>query len=300
MGSIFRKQVALLLAVLPVIARENCFALHGGTAINLFVRDMPRLSVDINLTYIEKHDRETFFQTMRAALFRIELGIRKAIPRVHISPKYEAGKLFVSANGVTIKVEVSLVNRGCLTPPVVMELCDNAQRVFDAYCEMMVVPYGQLFGGKIIAALDRQHPRDLFDVQYLMENQEFLHDLKSGFLLFLICSERPMHELLQPNSLNLSAAFENQFKGMTMKPFSYAEFEATRELLFNSIHKNLLQDDYQFLLSVLSCDPDWALHDYQHFPAVKWKLKNLQILRSSNPEKFLVQYEALRMLMHEK
>ena len=48
----FYTQVVLLLDVLPYIAKESCFALKGGTAINLFVRDFPRLSVDADLTYL--------------------------------------------------------------------------------------------------------------------------------------------------------------------------------------------------------------------------------------------------------
>lgn len=55
----YKQQVSLLLSVLPEVAKESCFALHGGTAINLFVRDMPRLSVDIDLTYLPLEDRQS-------------------------------------------------------------------------------------------------------------------------------------------------------------------------------------------------------------------------------------------------
>lgn len=48
----YRAQMDLLLQVLPLVAKEESFALKGGTAINLFVRDMPRLSVDIDLTWL--------------------------------------------------------------------------------------------------------------------------------------------------------------------------------------------------------------------------------------------------------
>ena len=57
-SSPFFKQVELLLRTLPYIAAEKCFALKGGTAINLFVRDMPRLSVDVDLTYLPVEPRE--------------------------------------------------------------------------------------------------------------------------------------------------------------------------------------------------------------------------------------------------
>jgi predicted nucleotidyltransferase component of viral defense system len=48
----YYKQVELMLKIIPLVAAERCFALKGGTAINLFVRDMPRFSVDIDLTYL--------------------------------------------------------------------------------------------------------------------------------------------------------------------------------------------------------------------------------------------------------
>ena len=53
----YRGQVALLIRALPLVAEEPAFALKGGTAINLFVRDLPRLSVDIDLTYLPVEDR---------------------------------------------------------------------------------------------------------------------------------------------------------------------------------------------------------------------------------------------------
>lgn len=55
----YKKQVELLLKTLPEVAKETCFALHGGTAINLFIRNMPRLSVDIDLTYLPIEGYET-------------------------------------------------------------------------------------------------------------------------------------------------------------------------------------------------------------------------------------------------
>ncbi|TCQ91865.1 nucleotidyltransferase AbiEii toxin of type IV toxin-antitoxin system [Rahnella sp. JUb53] len=56
--SIYYRQVQLLLQLLPFIAKHDCFALKGGTAINLFIRNFPRLSVDIDLVYLPVLDRE--------------------------------------------------------------------------------------------------------------------------------------------------------------------------------------------------------------------------------------------------
>jgi predicted nucleotidyltransferase component of viral defense system len=151
----------LLLNVLPEVAKEKCFALHGGSAINLFVRDMPRLSVDIDLTYLPIEDRTISLMNIAEALERIKGIIERIIPGVRADHRKDAAKLQIAANKVDIKLEVNLVNRGALSNPVEMTLCSKAQNDFEAFCVVPVVTFGQLFGSKIIAALDRQHPRDL-------------------------------------------------------------------------------------------------------------------------------------------
>ena len=161
----YKEQVRLLLDVLPQVAKEECFALHGGTAINLFVRDMPRLSVDIDLTYLTIEDRPTTLENISAALIRIKNSIEQALPNIQIQHKEEIGKLLVAQQRTDIKLEVNLVGRGTIQAPTRMMLCDKAQEIYDLSAVINVVPIGQLYGGKICAALDRQHPRDLFDVK---------------------------------------------------------------------------------------------------------------------------------------
>lgn len=291
---VFKQQVSLLLNVLPEIAKENCFALHGGTAINLFIRNMPRLSVDIDLTYLPIEDRETSLKQITEALQRIGNSILKVIPTARLTPGTDNGKLFVSVNGIVVKIEVSLINRGLLHNPSERELCEKAQNSFDAYCLMPVVPIGQLFGGKIIAALDRQHPRDLFDVKYMLENEGFTNQIKEGFIFFLLCSERPLHELLSPNFKDQRSAYENQFLGMTEEPFGYDDFESTREKLVQVVNQGLTEQDKAFLLSVVELSPDWSTYNFQQFPSVLWKMRNLQKLKDSNPEKWKAQLEKLK------
>jgi hypothetical protein len=76
-SEVFEAQVALLIRVLPHVATETCFALKGGTAINLFVRDLPRLSVDIDLVYLPIENRETSLIGIRSALSRIAQKVRR-------------------------------------------------------------------------------------------------------------------------------------------------------------------------------------------------------------------------------
>jgi hypothetical protein len=159
---------------------------------------------------------------------------------------------------------------------------------------MPVVPIGQLFGGKIVAALDRQHPRDLFDVKYMLENEGFTSQIKEGFIFFLLCSERPLHELLSPNFKDQRSAHENQFLGMTEEPFDYDDFESTREKLVQVVNQGLTQRDKAFLLSVTELNPDWSVYNFQKFPSVLWKMQNLRKLRDDNPEKYKGYLEILK------
>ena len=294
MGKIYRQQVSLLLSVLPEVAKEKSFALHGGTAINLFIRDMPRLSVDIDLTYLPIEDRETSLRNIAEALQRIKANIEKVIPGVRITPRLDAGKLQVSSSGIDIKVEVNLVNRGTLAEPQNMPLCEKAQTTFEAFCVMPVVPSGQLFGGKIVAALDRQHPRDLFDVKYLLNEEGFTEEVKKGFLFCLLCSDRPINEVIKPNFQDQRSGHANQFAGMSDEAFSYEEFEETRERLVEAVNTALTENDKAFLLSVNEVNPDWNIYDFQRFPSINWKLQHLQKLKTNNPKKHSEQLERLK------
>jgi hypothetical protein len=65
-NEVHRRQVALLIQIVSLVAAEDCFALKGGTAINLFVRNMPRLSVDIYLTYLPVSSRAESLPGIRA------------------------------------------------------------------------------------------------------------------------------------------------------------------------------------------------------------------------------------------
>lgn len=235
----YKKQVQLLLAVLPLVAKENCFALHGGTAINLFHHNMPRLSVDIDLTYLPVEDRNTSIANIKKSLHRISQQIESFLPNTSVLHLHTEAKLIVSDREVSIKVEVNTIKRGCFAPPVTMALCVNAQRQFDAFCEIQLVDNAHLFGGKMCAALDRQHPRDLFDINKMFAIQPFDDELKKGFIFYLVSSNRPIVEMLFPHLQDQHLVFEKQFTGMTYEPFSYADYENTRELLIQKTHTSL-------------------------------------------------------------
>lgn len=289
----YKAQVDLLLSILPHVAKEEGLALKGGTAINLFIRDMPRLSVDIDLTYMNwQEDRATALQNISTALNRIEERIKGSIKPISIT-RVPAGqgqdaKLNCQTPTAHVKIEVNTTTRGILFPDRMMPVTDVVQNEFKKFGAIKVVSHAELYGSKICAALDRQHPRDIFDIHYLLKNEGFSNDIKQGFLFFLLSHARPMHELISPHRQDQKHAFENQFSGMTTEPFTYENYEEVREQLIAEINKSLTEDDKNFLLSFKKGEPQWELiklENLQHFPAIQWKLQNIQTLAQNNKVK---------------
>jgi predicted nucleotidyltransferase component of viral defense system len=297
MNEAYKRQVRLLLDVLPEVAKEECFAMHGGTAINLFVRDMPRLSVDIDLTYVKIAERDETLDAINAALARIRERIEGLRPSIRIQHKVNVCKLQIVDGGVLIKIEVNMVGRGLLGDTTKSQLCKTAQEQFDAFCVMPIVPMGQLYGSKVCAALDRQHPRDLFDVKLLFENEGFSDEIKRGFIFGLVSSNRPIHELLDPNLLDQRTAFYNQFEGMSAIKFSYDDYESTRLQLLEAVTTGLDKSDKALLIGVNRLTPDWSIYELQNFPSVKWKLLNLVKFKKTDPDMYQQQLEKLETLL---
>ena len=289
----YRPQVDLLLTLLPSVAKEETFALTGGTAINLFIRDLPRLSVDIDLRYLPLgDDRKTALNKIAAALDRIEANVKKALPDISLTrlPQKEGHdvKLNCQLGKAHVKVEINTITRGVLQPVKVMQVSDAVQAEFGKFAAIQVVPFGDLYGGKICAALDRQHPRDLFDISCLLKKEGITEEVKYGMIAFLLSHPRPIVELLNPHHKDLQHAFENQFQGMTQQEFSYGDYEATRNDLVKLVRVSLTEKDKMMLTSFEAGEPKWELYPYKdlrNLPAVQWKLQNIKKLAADKPEK---------------
>ncbi|NLX24793.1 MAG: nucleotidyl transferase AbiEii/AbiGii toxin family protein, partial [Lentisphaerae bacterium] len=177
------KQVELLLQVLPLLQKHDCFALKGGTAMNLFVQDMPRLSVDIDLAYLPLVPREDALAGISGALEQLAVEIEAGLPGTTVQGQPVAGvtgRLVVNAENAQIKVEPNFVFRGALFPPETRTLCASAQIEFERFVESRILCEADIYGGKICAALDRQHPRDLFDVHLMFRNPGLTDDIRSA------------------------------------------------------------------------------------------------------------------------
>lgn len=220
--SVYAQKVELLLRLIPIVMDEEVFAIHGGTAINLFMEDLHRYSVDIDLTYIPLADLQASLDDINLHLKSIAEKAKKAFKGMHIVSNFSTCKLLCEYRGKQIKIEINQTKKGIVGGEVQsIPLSDKAQNEFFLYCEANVVPMTQLYGGKIAAALSRQHPRDLLYVKYM---DIPLSDCREGLIFCLLSSDRPIYESFAPSLIDQREAMENQFAGMTDVPFTYEEF----------------------------------------------------------------------------
>ena len=285
LNDLYRRQAALLVRLLPLVAEEPCFALKGGTAINFFVRDMPRLSVDIDLMYLPVENRPSSLAEIESALTRIGERVVNGIPGARLQEvrTREEGalkRIDVRTRREQVKLEVSPVLRGCMFDPEIRSVSPMVERQF-GFAEMRVASFPDLYAGKIVAALDRQHPRDLFDVRDLLANEGVDHALREAFVAYLVSHDRPMIELLVPNRKDIREEFDRGFSGMTDEPVSLDDLLATRELLVRTMVEEMPAQHRRFLVSLEAGQPGWtslARPEIENLPAVQWRLRNLATL----------------------
>jgi predicted nucleotidyltransferase component of viral defense system len=299
----YTAQVRLLVQVLPFVAQEACFALKGGTAINLFYRDLPRLSVDIDLTYLPVKDRNESLADIDAALDRIARRIEASLPNTR-APRIAGGgdgetRILVRQGGVEVKVETSPVTRGVVNEPTLRAVMPAVADAF-GFAEMPIVAFEDLFGGKLHAALGRQHPRDLYDVKLLYEHEGLTEALFRTFLVYAASSPRPLHELLRPTLKPLDEPYAREFEGMTRQAVPMADLVEARARLIADLAARFGDPIGRFLLSLHDAAPDFGLIGLPQaaaLPAVRWKLLNLERLKRENPAKHAEQRALLEAVI---
>jgi predicted nucleotidyltransferase component of viral defense system len=305
----YEDRVALLVKLIPYVAQEDTLALKGGTAINMFVWEMPRLSVDIDLTYLPFDNRKTALQNISNSLMRLKQRVESDIRGIKIEPVYSTDNSAIKINCILgndeVKIEVNTTMRGNIYPTRQAPLTEKAQEYFNTFAEMKLMSIGEIMGGKICAALDRQHPRDLFDIHNLFLRGGITPEIKEGFIAGLLSNNKPLSETLAPHLKDQRQAFANQFEGMTAQPFSYADFEKAQAKLFSSISSILTDQDKQLILSIKAGEPDWSLSKIERLkdlPAVQWKLQNIRALKKQNPsghKKALAKLESVLSAKHK-
>jgi predicted nucleotidyltransferase component of viral defense system len=292
----YRHQVALLIETIPSVADEPQFALKGGTAINLFFRDMPRLSVDIDLTYLPVAPRPESLAAINAAMKRIAASLRRGLRGARVTEVINARekivtRLTVQRGDAQIKIEVTPVLRGCVFEPERRSVSPSVEEAF-GYAQMQVVSFADLYAGKIVAALDRQHPRDLFDIRDLLANEGISDDLRKAFIVYLISHDRPISEIIVPRRKDITQEFTHGFEGMTAEPVTLKDLLEAREALISAVAGDMPDAHKEFLLGFKRGQPDWKLLGVlgaADLPAVRWKQINLDKLSTEHRAKLVAQ-----------
>ncbi len=291
----YEKQVRILLRVLSLIEYDHpngdgsaFLALKGGTALNFFLWNLPRLSVDIDLAYCPINDRKTALRDISESMQRLAKQMETIMPAAAVNltaPNNAAPKVLIKHDGVMVKIEPNATIRGTVYKTEYSDLQPEVERRFEIAAEVRRLSIHDLYGGKICAALDRQHPRDIFDVAQLLDTEGLTDKTRKAFIVYLLGHNRPMSELLNPNFQPLADAYEKEFREMTRTEVSLEKLEATRTQLVHEIKSGLNNNDKIFLLSVKHGTPKWNLLDIHHaeqLPAVRWKLHNIEQLRKNS------------------
>jgi predicted nucleotidyltransferase component of viral defense system len=298
MNQTYLEIARLMSQVAPLVFVDNTFALKGGTAINLFIRTMPRLSVDLDLVFTD------YTLPRDQALVRINEALRQAAERLkkrgfqtHM-PKTVIGetKLFVRRGSIQVKIEVNSIMRGTLEPVVNLALTPTAREILMADLEIPVLSFDEVYAGKLVAALDRQHPRDLFDVMQLFAHEGITPGIRRAFVVYLSVSNRPIHEVLFTSLRDIRYEYEHNFQGMAREPVALDSLLLARERMIQEIQQGLDDNERRFLLSLAGGMPQWSLLNIAHLeymPGIQWKLNNLARLQKTNPGKFSEQADLL-------
>jgi predicted nucleotidyltransferase component of viral defense system len=295
--------VRLLLRVAPDVFDGDIFALKGGTAINLFVRDMPRLSVDLDLVFVDHTlPRAEALRAITSGLQTISGRLHKTGFSVRKIGNKEMGdtKLVIEDGTSMIKIEVNTVLRGTVLPVERRSLTKSASDLFLAELQVPTLTHAELYGGKLVAALDRQHPRDLFDVHLLFENEGITDAMLECFVIYLSAHDHPPHDVLDSRDKDISRTYEDQFEGMATVPVTLDQLTTARARLRAELSKRLTTRQRNFLLSLVRAEPEWSLLDCQHvseLPGIQWKLLNLRKFRDQKPEAFAEQIRRIEQLV---
>jgi hypothetical protein len=178
-------------------ALKQKLVLKGGTALNLFYLDLARLSVDIDLNYIGQVERQAMVSERPAIVKAVEqicgaLGYR--IQRGagdHALVAWTLGYQNHAGRPDHVQIEINFLYRVCAQPS---ELRTAARFGDEAECSFTALAVEELLAGKLTAMIDRQHPRDLYDL-YRFKKKNKTHDAELLRKLAIFFGSTLAHDL---------------------------------------------------------------------------------------------------------
>lgn len=292
--------VRLMLEVAPEVFASGRVAMKGGTAINFFAQDMPRLSVDIDVVFVpHQTPRDTALAEIANELSALQtrLNRRGIKAEVASSKTGDETKLFARRDRIEVKIEINHVFRGTLLPVETRSLTKTASDLFTTALAVPTLAVAELYGSKLVAAMDRQHPRDLFDVHGMFQRFGLTPEIVECFVGYIAGHNRPVHEVLGSRDIDLARPFDNEFAGMEREPVSLRVLEEARIRLRRELAVALTADHKRFLIGLVAGQPPWEAMQCRHLadlPAIQWKLQNLARLKRTHAVKFQAQADELQ------
>ena len=292
--------VRLMLEVAPKVFASGRVAMKGGTALNFFVQDLPRLSVDIDVVFVpHQTPRDTALAEIANELSALQtrLNRRGIKAEVASSKTGDETKLFARRDRIEVKIEINHVFRGTLLPVETRSLTKTASDLFTTALAVPTLAVAELYGSKLVAAMDRQHPRDLFDVHGMFQRFGLTPEIVECFVGYIAGHNRPVHEVLGSRDIDLARPFDNEFAGMEREPVSLRVLEEARIRLRRELAVALTADHKRFLIGLVAGQPPWEAMQCRHLadlPAIQWKLQNLARLKRTHAVKFQAQADELQ------
>ena len=149
---------------------------------------------------------------------------------------------------------------------------------------------------------DKTSDEVFLDVLNMLEKPGLMREIFDGFLCYLAGHPRPIAELLAPNwdTERIATLYAQEFSGMTQQETSLESLLSVTTLLPQALKSHLTDLDREFLLSFKQNSPDWSRYRYpeiQHLPAIRWKQRNLAVLKDKNPAKYVAAVNKLERVL---
>jgi len=296
MNNKYFAQAELMLNVLTSMPFDN-FALKGGTAINFFYENMPRYSVDIDLTWTKISPRDAAITEIHNAMKIIEQNLKKLnfnTVLLNANKDNPAIKLNVTNQNASVIIEPNTTLRGNLLPVEIKNLTEKSIKTFKVSGSIPCLAYKEVYAGKLTAMISRQHPRDIFDMYLYLRKNNNIKDLMDCFIAYLAQGNRPFSELLNPNETDITRIYETDFYGMTIEKISIDLLIETRKTIFSQVKKYLTNSHKSFLISLLLDKPEYHLMPFDNLsslPAIQWKLQNISKMNNEKRKKEIMKLE---------
>ena len=283
--NIYERRATVAMRLLPYVAPATMFVLKGGTAINMFIRNMERLSVDIDLSLLSRVGWPQAYEDIQGGLMQIAKHIKDNVKGVKVDfvpmrKKEWITQLNVTADGVTIKIEAAQGMPGCVHAPTLLGTQPKVSERF-GYTEMQTASFEDVYAEKIVAALSRSTGRDLFDMMKLFENEGVSDSVKSTFIVHLLADKKLVPQVITPKTDDITATFHKKFKGMTDYDVDIKDIERARDRTHTEMVVNMAEAHKQTILDYYSLKPDWSkigLPQAAEMPAIQRRLDYLKTL----------------------